>query len=66
MTTQTEIRAAFWSMLKEFNPELYNQRKPGKPQNEQPTDIRCIFVDYVDELHRDGQISDRLANNVTL
>jgi len=30
------------------------------------TDTRCAFVDYIDMLHRNGQISDALAQNITL
>lgn len=29
-------------------------------------DTRCAFVDYIDMLHRSGQISDRTANTITL
>lgn len=29
-------------------------------------DTRCAFVDYIDMLHRNGQISDALAQNITL
>lgn len=31
-----------------------------------PTDTRVAFSDYVDMLHRDGLISDEVAQNVTL
>jgi hypothetical protein len=65
MTTQKQVRAAFWSMLREVNPDLYSQRRPGS-QNNQATDIRCTFVDYVDQLARNGEISESLANRVTL
>jgi hypothetical protein len=65
-TTFKQIRVNFWEMLKEFNPELYKQGKRSKPQNEQITDIRCSFVDYIDSLHRNGEITDKQANSVTL
>ena len=29
-------------------------------------DTRCAFVDWLDQLHRDGLISDRLAQSATL
>lgn len=64
--TFKEIRANFWEMLKETNPELYKKGRRSKPQNEQPTDIRCFFVDYIDNLHRDGQITEIQAQNITL
>jgi len=65
-TTFKQIRVNFWEMLKDFNPELYKQGKRSKPQNEQITDIRVSFVDYVDNLHRNGEITDKQANSVTL
>lgn len=65
-TTFKQIRVNFWEMLKEFNPELYKQGKRSKPQNAQVTDIRCSFVDYIDSLHRSGEITDKQANNITL
>jgi hypothetical protein len=27
---------------------------------------RCAFVDFIDQLHRAGQITDRTANRITL
>ena len=65
-TTFKQIRVNFWEMLKEVNPELYKQGKRSKPQNEQVTDIRVSFVDYVDSLHRNGEITDKQANSITL
>lgn len=35
-------------------------------QNKQPADTRMAFCDFVERLHRNGAISDRLANTVTL
>ena len=66
MKTQTEVRKAFWEYLEEVNPELYTKGKRSKRQNEQVTDIRVMFADYVDSLRRDGQITESLANRVTL
>lgn len=65
-TTFKQIRANFWSMLKEFNPELYKRSRRSKTQNEQPTDTRVMFVDYIDNLHRNGEITDKQAQNITL
>jgi hypothetical protein len=68
MTTQQQVRDSFWQFLKEVSPKLAAQKKTGKNnvQNMYCTDIRCSFVDYVDSLHRNGEISDTLANRVTL
>ncbi len=63
MKTQTEVRDAFWLTF-------YVEGKPrkfyGKRQNDLPADVRCAFVDFVDYLHREGTISDALAQRVTL
>jgi len=61
MTTQKQIRAAFWSTIKNSN--QYDQTKR---QNGQPADVRCAFVDFVDSLAKRGEISERLAEKVTL
>lgn len=66
LTTQSQVRAAFWADLYEMNPDLYRRRKPGKRQNDQVTDIRVSWVDYVDMLARGGEISEALAGRVTL
>ena len=63
-TTQKQIRAAFW----EAHPDLprrkiTNYAGTGKMHQ---TDTRCAFCDFVDALNKDGQISDALANRVTL
>jgi len=64
MTNQKQIRAAFWTA----HPTLPRQKYKWKTQKESfyLTDTRCAFVDYVDQLQRDGQISEALANRVTL
>jgi hypothetical protein len=66
MKTQTEVRENFWQMLKECQPELAAQRRSKKRQNDYKADIRMMFVDWVDNLHKDGQITDSLAQRVTL
>ena len=62
LKTITEVRKSFW----EAHPEYVSEFKARKRQNEYRTDIRTAFVDYVDYLHRDGEISDSLAQRVTL
>lgn len=65
MNTQAEIHRAFW----ETYPDLTRRttaRGHTLPQNAQPTDTRCAFVDFVDHLVRDGVISEALAGRVTL
>lgn len=59
MTTQAHVRAAFWQG---FQPHQRADFKRGK----EAATIRCEFVDFVDMLARDGQISESLASRVTL
>ena len=63
-TTQDQVRAAFWDMCAEFQPQF--RRVPGRRQNDYPEDIRCRFVDFVDFEQREGNMSERLAARVTL
>ena len=66
LTTQAEVRAKFWDYIEAFYPELKTEYRRYKRQNEYCTDIRCMFVDYVDSLMKDGIISEKLADKVTL
>ena len=71
ITTQKELRKAFWQGYKTLNNidiiELYNE-VTGKPltQNEYNATIRSEFVEFVDMLERNDHISEKLANEVTL
>ena len=57
--TVSQVRAAFWQgWPAEF--------KRGKKHNEYNATIRSEFSLFIDMLHRDGLISDKLANRVTL
>ena len=60
--TITQIRRLFWVKLPEF---AYAYRKTYR-QNRYNATIRSAFVDFVDSLHRNGEITDSLANRVTL
>ena len=66
MKTKKEIRANFWQFLQETAPDLAKLKRTRKTQNDYPTDIRCAFVQYVDDLLKNGQISEKLANDTTL
>ena len=66
MKTKNEIRANFWQMLQETAPHLAKMKRVKKTQNDYPADIRCAFVDYTDQLARSGEISQRMADNITL
>ncbi len=62
MTTQKEVRAAFW----EQHPQFKHEYRTRKKQNEYRTDVRVTFCDFVESLRRNNEISKTLANNVTL
>jgi len=69
MTNQKEIRAAFWAAHSTLPRRRYRyswSRSDKTAELVFPVDTRCAFVDYVDQLQRDGQISEALANRVTL
>ena len=59
ITTQRELRRAFW----ESHP---NVRRGTSANGDYVTDTRVAFVEFVDMLARDGQISEELAHRVTL
>jgi len=64
--TQTQVRENFWEFLREINPGLAAKFRRNKRQNDYPADIRVNFVDYVDNLRRNGEITEALATRVTL
>jgi hypothetical protein len=66
MTTQKQVRAAFWAAYPHLAEQAREAGILSKPQNFHCATVRCTFVDFVDSLHRDGQISDALADRVTL
>ena len=62
MKTQKQVRQLFWDSFPEFKPEYRSKKR----QNQYNCDIRCTFVSFVDSLMKNGEISEKLANNVTL
>ena len=62
MKTQKEVRIAFW----QGSPHLKLRYSARKRQNDYPATIRSEWVDFVDMLNKNGHISDKLANRVTL
>lgn len=59
ITTQKQIRELFW----ESHPEL--PRKAGS-HNDQHCDTRSAFCFFLDNLQRDGRISQALSYRATL
>lgn len=64
--TQKQVKKAFWKFLKESNPELFKFAKVSKGQDQQITDIRLTFTDWLDRLYKSGQITEKQVNNYTL
>lgn len=61
----TQLRALFWRTHDSLPCHRYKSGNP-RPQNDQPTDTRVAFVEFVDQLKRNGEISDKLAQSATL
>lgn len=66
MTTQNEIRIAFWESHPDLDKQARARKTRSKGQNAQNTTTRSAFVDFVDSLARSGEISEKLANRATL
>lgn len=64
--TQKQLRQQFWQFLKEAEPHLYMRGKRSKRQNDQITDIRCAFVQWMDDMYKSGQITEKQVNTYTL
>lgn len=65
-TTQAQIRVAFWEAFPHFDEQARAAGIRSKRQNHQCATVRCSFVDFVDSLARHGEISEKLAQRVTL
>ncbi len=67
--THKEIKALFWETFPNLPRRRY--RYSWNPSDKTaelvyPIDTRCAFVDFVDALHRAGQITDKQADSITL
>jgi len=59
----TKLRDLFWQSLPS---DLASQRRFRKRQNDYNATIRSAWVDFVDHQHRDGAITDNMADKATL
>lgn len=57
-----EIRSNFWVL----HPEFKNEYRGRKKQNEYNATIRSAFVEYIDNLAKDGIITNSQASRITL
>ena len=64
ITTQKELRQVFRREFPELDfRKILDHSGRGRMFK---CDTRCAFVFWVDGLNKDGQVSDRLAQNATL
>ena len=66
LKTQKQVREAFWEAHPLFDHQAREAGIRFKSQNHQCATVRCAFVDFVDSLARNGEISESLAYRVTL
>lgn len=65
ITNQRDLRRLFWETF----PELSRRRSrtiPGDRFNSFCADTRMTFIDWIDSMQKDGQISEKLAEKATL
>jgi hypothetical protein len=65
ITTQKQLRDEFWSTFPDVECRTNRNGNP-LPQNQQPTDTRMTFRDWLKSLERDGRIPEKLASRATL
>jgi hypothetical protein len=66
MTNQKQVRASFWQSFPSLELHALKWGIKTSPQNRHNAETRTAFVDFVDSLQRSGDISEKLANRVTL
>jgi hypothetical protein len=66
MTTQKQIRAAFWGAHPEHEAHALKWGIKTAPHNRHNADTRMAWVDFVDQLAKAGEISENLAFRATL
>ena len=68
-TNQKQLRRAFFETFPDLPRRRYRyswKRNDKTAELVFPVDTRCAFVDWIDMLERDGQISSALALRATL
>ena len=66
ITTQKELRKAFWNAYPSFDHQARAAGIRSKSQNHHCATVRVTWCDFVDAMARDGQISESLAQRATL
>jgi len=62
--TFKQVRKMFWEYI--ATDEMRKEFRVRKTQNDYSCDIRCAFVDFVDSLCKDGQITESQCDRITL
>lgn len=62
LKSQKAINSRFF----EDHPEFRDEYRTRKKHNDYSTDCRCAYVDWVDYMNRNGEISDALRDRTTL
>jgi hypothetical protein len=66
MTTQKQIRAAFWQSHPDHEAHALKWGIKTAPQNRHNAATRTAWVDFVDYLAKEGEITEKLAFRATL
>ena len=59
---QSQLRAAFWQTF----PQFATLQRSRKAQNDDPTDVRVTWCDFIEAARSNGEITDRVAERATL
>lgn len=65
MKNENELREGFWNQLREEDPQLFSKKVSGS-QNNQVTDIRIKWNEYLENAHQNGEILDATLKSATL
>jgi len=66
ITTQKELRKQFWQQHPELTGRMRTRCVSYGDTKTFPTDTRCAFVDWLDQLHRNNEVASDLASRATL
>jgi hypothetical protein len=64
--TLKQLRETFWDTHPRLDYLARLHKTRSKGQNEQTTDCRCAFVEFVDYMQKAGHLTERQADNATL
>jgi hypothetical protein len=65
-TCQGDIRDAFWDAFPSHWENEKKRKSITKGHNAKTAECRYDFCNFIDQLERNGEISEALAQNVTL